>query len=222
MEQFPPIFVISLKNSPRRDIIAQRLNGLKLNFKFIDGINGKTLSQDELNNIGYTFYPQQFAVRKPLTVGEIGCAMSHLYIYNMMQEQNIDKAIILEDDAIVSQEFEHIVLDSLNKVPNTMDILFYEHGKAKTYFCKKNLIEGYRLVHYCTPSKRSKRTITRTTAYLITQEGANKLLKLAYPIRMPADYLTGALQLTGLNAYGVEPPCVFRGIDSEIDAMEQR
>lgn len=28
MEQFPPIFVISLKNSPRRDIIAQRLNGL--------------------------------------------------------------------------------------------------------------------------------------------------------------------------------------------------
>lgn len=44
MEQFPPIFVISLKNSPRRDIIAQRLNGLKLNFKFIDGINGKTLS----------------------------------------------------------------------------------------------------------------------------------------------------------------------------------
>lgn len=222
MEQFPPIFVISLKNSPRRDIIAQRLNGLKLNFKFIDGINGKTLSQDELNNIDYTFYPQQFAVRKPLTVGEIGCTMSHLYIYNMMQEQNIDKAIILEDDAIVSQEFEHIVLDSLNKVPNTMDILFYEHGKAKTYFCKKNLIEGYRLVHYCTPSKRSKRTITRTTAYLITQEGANKLLKLAYPIRMPADYLTGALQLTGLNAYGVEPPCVFRGIDSEIDAMEQR
>lgn len=64
--------------------------------------------------------------------------------------------------------------------------------------------------------------MTRTTAYLITQEGANKLLKLAYPIRMPADYLTGALQLTGLNAYGVEPPCVFRGIDSEIDAMEQR
>lgn len=94
-------------------------------------------------------------------------------------------------------------------------------GKLKLIFVK-NLIEGYRLVHYCTPSKRSKRTITRATAYLITQEGANKLLKLAYPIRMPADYLTGALQLTGLNAYGVEPPCVFRGIDSEIDAIEQR
>lgn len=64
-------------------------------------------------------------------------------------------------------------------------------------------------MHYRTPSKRSKRTITRATAYLITQEGANKLLKLAYPIRMPADYLTGALQLTGLNAYGVEPLVYF-------------
>lgn len=29
MEQFPPIFVISLKNSPRRDIIAQRLKWFK-------------------------------------------------------------------------------------------------------------------------------------------------------------------------------------------------
>lgn len=137
MEQFPPIFVISLKNSPRRDIIAQRLNGLKLNFKFIDGINGKTLSEEQKKCVDYHFYPETFAANRPLAIGEIGCAMSHLYIYNMMQEQNIDKAIILEDDAIVSQEFEHIVLDSLNKVPNTMDILFYEHGKAKTYFCKK-------------------------------------------------------------------------------------
>ncbi|MFP4793960.1 glycosyltransferase family 25 protein [Pasteurella multocida] len=222
MSQIPPIFVISLKDSPRRAIISQRLNGLKLNFTFIDGINGKMLSDAEKQAIDYEFYPKQFAASRPLTIGEIGCAMSHLLIYKMILEQNIDKAIILEDDAIVSQEFEHIVLDSLNKVPNTVDILFYEHGKAKTYFCQKNLIEGYRLVHYRTPSKRSKRTITRATAYLITQEGANKLLKLAYPIRMPADYLTGALQLTGLNAYGVEPPCVFRGIDSEIDAMEQR
>ncbi|MCK8972529.1 glycosyltransferase family 25 protein [Haemophilus influenzae] len=156
MEQFPPIFVISLKNSPRRDIIAQRLNGLKLNFKFIDGI------------------------------------------------------------------FEAIVKDSLKKVSKNVEILFYDHGKAKSYCWKKTLVKNYRLVHYRKPSKTSKRAIMCTTAYLITLSGAQKLLQIAYPIRMPADYLTGALQLTGLNAYGVEPPCVFRGIDSEIDAMEQR
>ena len=25
-----------------------------------------------------------------------------------------------------------------------------------------------------------------------------------------------------INAYGIEPPCVFRGIDSEIDKIENR
>ncbi|WP_424409747.1 glycosyltransferase family 25 protein [Pasteurella sp. PK-2025] len=222
MEKLPPIFVISLKNSPRRHTISQRLNALNLKFTFLDGINGATLAQDALNNIDYTFYPERFDARRPLTIGEIGCAMSHLSIYQIMCNEQIEQAIILEDDAIVSQEFEYIVLDSLKKVPKKCDILFYEHGKAKSYFFKKNLIEGYRLVHYKSPSKHSKRTITRATAYLITKEGADKLLKLAYPIRMPADYLTGALQLNGLNAYGVEPPCVFRGTDSEIDAMEHR
>lgn len=30
----------------------------------------------------------------------------------------------------------------------------------------------------------------------------------AYPVRMPADYLTGLLQLTGVSASGVEPCCL--------------
>ena len=41
---------------------------------------------------------------------------------------------------------------------------------------------------------------------------------------MPADYLTGLIQKTKVNAYGVEPPCIFRGLDtdSEIDQIKNR
>ena len=41
---------------------------------------------------------------------------------------------------------------------------------------------------------------------------------------MPADYLTGLIQKTRVSAYGIEPPCVFRGLDSdsEIDSIEYR
>ncbi len=42
--------------------------------------------------------------------------MSHLSIYQMMCNEKIARAIILEDDAIVSHEFEAIVKDSLKKV----------------------------------------------------------------------------------------------------------
>lgn len=221
-QQIPPIFVISLRASPRRPIIAQRLTGLDIPFQFVDAVYGKELSPQQLEKIDYDFYPARFAAKKPLTLGEIGCAMSHINIYEYMRTHQIERAIILEDDAIVSQEFKTIIKDALNKLPPHAEILFFEHGKAKQWPCRRNLVENYRLAKYISPSQHSKRTITRTTAYLITLKGSEKLLKYAYPIRMPSDYLTGALQITNIRAYGIEPPCVFRGIDSEIDELEQR
>ena len=144
--------------------------------------------------------------------------------YEHIVENKIESAIILEDDAIVSHFFKEIVQDALNKVKKNHDLIFLDHGKAKSYPFKKKLYEGYRLAHYRAPSKNSKRCIIYTTAYLITQLGASKLLNYAYPVRMPSDYLTGLIQKTKINAYGIEPPCVFRGlsIDSEINQIEHR
>ncbi|MDA1381262.1 hypothetical protein PCI56_19220 [Plesiomonas shigelloides subsp. oncorhynchi] len=50
-----------------------------------------------------------------------------------------------------------------------------------------------------------------------------KLLNIAYPIRMPADYLTGYIQRNKLHAYGVEPCCVsITNVPSEIDSISKR
>ena len=222
--QFPKIIVISLKNSSRRSIISKRLLGLGLEFEFFDATYGKTLSQEILGSVDYDFYPKHYLSPKSLTLGEIGCAISHIRAYEHIVENKIESAIILEDDAIVSHFFKEIDQDALNKVKKNHDLIFLDHGKAKSYFLKKKLYEGYRLVHYKSPSKNSKRFITCTAAYLITQLGASKLLNYAYPVRMPSDYLTGLIQKTKINAYGIEPPCVFRGlsIDSEINQIDHR
>ena len=222
--QFPKIIVISLKNSSRRSIISKRLLGLGLEFEFLDATYGKTLPQEILDSVDYEFYPKHYLSPKSLTLGEIGCAISHIRAYEHIVENKIESAIILEDDAIVSHFFKEIVQDALNKVKKNHDLIFLDHGKAKSYPFKKKLYEGYRLAHYRAPSKNSKRCIIYTTAYLITQLGASKLLNYAYPVRMPSDYLTGLIQKTKINAYGIEPPCVFRGlsIDSEINQIEHR
>ncbi|WP_118813867.1 glycosyltransferase family 25 protein [Haemophilus haemolyticus] len=222
--QFPKIIVISLRNSSRRSIISKRLLGLGLEFEFLDATYGKTLPQEILDSVDYDFYPKHYLSPKPLTLGEIGCAISHIRAYEHIVENKIESAIILEDDAIVSHFFKEIVQDALNKVKKNYDLLFLDHGKAKSYLFRKKLYEGYRLAHYRSPSKNSKRCIICAAAYLITLSGAKKLLKYAYPIRMPADYLTGLIQKTYIRAYGVEPPCVFRGLssDSEINQIEHR
>ena len=220
--ELPLIFIISLVNSPRRSIIKNRLSKLGLQFEFFDAIYGKDLSKEQLSQIDFQFYPQNFSGKKPLTLGEIGCAMSHIMLYEHIVKNNIREAIILEDDAIVSLYFEEIVTAALNKVSSKKEILFLDHGKAKVYPFMKRLPERYRLAKYRSPSKKSKRSIIRTTGYLITYEGAKKLLSYAYPIRMPSDFLTGLLQLTNINAYGIEPACVFGDVDSEIDSIENR
>lgn len=221
-QDLPPIFIISLKNSPRREFISKRLTDLGFAFEFVDATYGKELSEEQLKEIDFDFYPNKYAARRPLTLGEIGCAMSHIQLYEHIVHNNIEKAIILEDDAIVSLYFKEILSDALNKLPKRAEILFLDHGKAKIFPITRSLPERYRLARYLSPSKNSKRTIIRTTAYLITLDGVKKLLKYAYPIRMPSDFLTGSLQLTSIHAYGIEPACVFGGSHSEIDQMENR
>lgn len=218
----PPIFVISLKNSPRRAVISRHLASLGLKFEFFDAVYGKELPESELAKVDYEFYPKIYNAKKPLTLGEVGCAISHINLYEHIVKNNIPEAIIFEDDVFLHLYFPSILSDALSKISNKREILFLYHGKAKIYPFPRNLIERYRLAKYIKPSKKSKRCIIGAAAYLITQEGAKKLLTHAYPIRMPADYLTGLLQMTGINAYGIEPSCVFTGMESEIDAQGDR
>ena len=221
--KLPPIFIISLKNSSRREIIAKHLRSLNLDFEFFDAVYGKELSEEELAKIDFDFYPKEHHSPKPLTLGEIGCAISHIKLYEHIVKNNIPEAIILEDDAIVPHNFEKILLSALHKIPKKGDILFLFHGKAKVYPFMRNLPERYRLARYRTPSRKSKRTIIGGVGYFLTINGARKLLNIAYPIRMPADFLTGLLQKSGLIAYGIEPSCIFTGLlHSEIDKIENR
>ena len=171
-----------------------------LDFTFFDATDGKKLPASVLESVDYDFYPKHYLSPKSLTLGEIGCAISHIKVY------------------------EHMVEDTLNKINKNHELIFFDHGKVKSHFFKKRIVEGYRLAHYKAPSKNSRRCIIYATAYLITLSGAKKLLNYAYPIRLPADYLTGLIQKTRVNTYGIEPPCVFRGLnsDSEIDKIEHR
>ena len=185
-------------------------------------MDGKSLQDEQLKLVDYDFYPQICGSSRKLTLGEIGCAMSHIKVYQKIIDEKIEIAIILEDDAIVSNHFLLIVNDIIRKITKRAEICFLDHDKAKSWLLKRMLIQRYKLARYVTPRKKSKRCIICATAYFLTLSGAQKLLDKAYPIRMPADYLTGMLQLTGVHGYGVEPPCVFKGVDSEIDAIEQR
>ncbi|WP_338455779.1 glycosyltransferase family 25 protein [Aeromonas veronii] len=210
-----PVFIISLtRSADRRAMVERQMSHLGINFEFFDAVDGKSLPSDRLAKVDFNLARETCG--HDLSLGEVGCAMSHINIYEVMVERNIPRCVILEDDIYVHMHFKAIVNEVINK--NSSDIVFLHHGKAKHLPIYSSLPEGYRLAKYLTPSKNSQRGIISTGGYILTLAGAHKLLKIAYPIRMPADYLTGRLQWNKLSAAGVEPCCLDVGLfQSTID-----
>ncbi|WP_268011221.1 glycosyltransferase family 25 protein [Aeromonas veronii] len=210
-----PIFVISLLRShERREAIEKQMARLGLSFTFFDAVDGKLLNDNDLSKVDLKL--AKVFCGHSLSLGEVGCALSHIRLYEMMVKNNIDKAIILEDDIHLHMHFKNVVEGAIKK--SSSDIIFIHHGKAKQWPWARKLPEGYRLSRYLRPSKKSNRGIISTAGYILNLAGARKLLKCAYPVRMPSDYLTGRLQLNALNASGIEPCCLDVGyFDTTID-----
>lgn len=202
------IYIISLeRNKERQHIIAKRMMQLGLDFEFFVGVDGSSLTQTELAQVDQKYCHTNF--NHEMNPSEVGCAMSHIRIYEKMVADNIAHALILEDDAYVLSCVPDI-LSSVMRRPN-FDMLYLFHGKAKRWPFSHRLPHNYRLVRYMSPSKKSKRCIIGAVAYMLSLNGAKKLLNQAYPIRMPADYLTGLIQKNHLKTFGVEPNCVDTG-----------
>lgn len=218
-DSFPHVYVISLpRHHERRALISNQLNSLGFKFDFIDGVDGTKLDSETLKNTDLEFCQKNFG--HSMNNSEIGCALSHIKVYKKIIENKLDSAIILEDDAFLLSSLPKILNAALNKCPN-FELLYLFHGKAKSWPIKSKLPDGYILAKYRYPSKTSKRCIIGAVGYVLSHSGAKRLLEMAHPIRMPADYLTGYLQWHRLKTYGIEPNCIDTGhLDSTIPGRD--
>lgn len=181
------IFVINLKDKiTRRTAVQEQADRLGLTIEFIDAVAGNSLSDDELQKCTYD-YPACH-----LTKGEIGCALSHLKIYEKMTNENIGHALILEDDAVLSDSInEHIknIIKSNNNKPN-----IYLLSKVESYFpriIKNNLHRVY--------------DASGAHAYIINKNAAQRILKEQTPIKYEAD-MWGAFRFKySVNIYCTIP-----------------
>ncbi|MFQ3787555.1 glycosyltransferase family 25 protein [Halomonas sp. A29] len=221
MSSLPPVIVISLAGSSRRARVQSAFGEMGLPFEFHDAVNGAELGDETLASVN-----QEYAQREwghSLNRGEIGCALSHIQVYERMAEQGLGEVIILEDDAQPVEGFMQTLEQMLATLPKRAEIAFLHHGKAKSWPLKRGLPDGHKLVRYRYPSAKSRRCIISGRGYWLNLAGAKKLLSMAYPIRMPADYLTGYIQRSHIHAYGVEPNLLLEtDTPSEIDAVEKR
>ncbi|MGY4041380.1 glycosyltransferase family 25 protein [Aeromonas hydrophila] len=202
-----PIIILSLVRShERRDYMSRQMQHFGLDFSFFDAVDARDSSALAALSDRIDLDMAREYCGHELSQGEIGCAISHIKIYEKMVEENIERALILEDDVHLHMYFKALVEAACEK--SSADIILLRHGKAKSWPWKRSLPQGYRLARYIAPSKNSKRGVMSCAGYILNLGGAKKLLRHAYSVRMPADYLTGRLQFNGLIADGVEPCCL--------------
>lgn len=95
------IYMINLERRPeRRRKMERSFKELGLVVEHVAAFDGQELTDDFLSELGVRFLPgyaDPFHGR-PMTKGEIGCFLSHFYIWERMSKDNIYEALVLEDD----------------------------------------------------------------------------------------------------------------------------
>jgi glycosyl transferase family 25 len=114
-----PVFAITLPHADKKQMqIKERLQSLNIPFEFIEGVDGRLLSEEELQKVfdkekSYNYYKwyrnRTGSAGVELSRGEIGCMLAHRKVFQKIVDENIDKAIVLEDDAFATEDFLPIV-----------------------------------------------------------------------------------------------------------------
>ncbi|MEZ9947932.1 glycosyltransferase family 25 protein [Vibrio breoganii] len=195
------IFVINLKKDRhKRSAIVKHLSSLQLAYEIIDAVDGRLLSDVQVENMTDVRLSKKL-IGRGLTRGEVGCALSHLEIYKRVLNENLNYALILEDDVTVSDKIFDF-FDCLSNLPEKLDVLllgYYnnpntEKKSTASFWGSMSIGKSYRCL-------RLIEKAYGTHGYIITNAGANKIIKDTENLIEPIDHYTGNYQK--YSVYGI-------------------
>ncbi|XP_012689568.2 probable inactive glycosyltransferase 25 family member 3 [Clupea harengus] len=170
---FDEIYLINLRRRPeRRERMMWSLYELGINAKVVDAVDGGALNSTDIKVLGVDLLPgyhDPFSGRT-LTKGEVGCFLSHYYIWKEMVDMQLDKALILEDDVRFQGNFKRRLLrlmDEVEKVELDWDIIYLGRKQVKPE--DEEVVENVRNLVVAGYSYW-------TLSYAISLQGAQKLI----------------------------------------------
>ena len=180
-------FVINLDSSKKRwresqkqllNIQLESTQNNNTHVERVSAIDGKTMSWTELNR-HFDAQLNRLQYHKTLTAGEIGCYLSHRKTWSKIIEENLDFALVLEDDFILNGQIEKMFATVA-----TIDQPWHCIKLAEYPIKRKELsslpLTDFNLVSY-------DKVPARTCAQLISQAGAKRLLRYTERFGRPVD-----------------------------------
>ena len=200
-----PSFVINLeRNAERRGHMQAALDRLGVSAEFFSAVDGKKLRPDEL-----AAYDRAKALRfygSDMTASEIGCYLSHYRLMQRVVAENIDVALIMEDDLIFEDSFPSVVRDLLAQPVRDWLIVRLNVTKTRVAFPKNKGDEGVKVATLADGELfRVNRHPLSAGAYLITRRGAEIMVEYGKTIFVPIDHMMDRFWENGVLPYIVRP-----------------
>jgi glycosyl transferase family 25 len=149
-----------------------------------------------------------------MTLGEFGCAWSHIKIYQkLLEDQTTDNYLVIEDDAQIVGD-----LNILRELPLDFEVAHIAYSEWYPFVKTDPVNKSFFNIE--------KKFFNHTTAYVVSKAGARKLLDyIGTNINIPADDLLSNSFIQGKIQVIVPESPIFtftKDIVSTIDAIESR
>jgi glycosyl transferase, family 25 len=185
-------YVINLARShDRRAHITAELKRTGLDYEIMTAVDGHDVDLGDREIIDPSLaYHTQFLP------GTAGAALSHLNVYKRMVADQLDEALVLEDDVVLPADLSSLA-DAVAGQLAGAEVALLSYGSYR--FCALSPEGAVQL-----PASRllalpiEIRTVVSGGAYVITREACERMIKCVLPVRMNPDdwwywYREGAL-----------------------------
>jgi GR25 family glycosyltransferase involved in LPS biosynthesis len=180
---------------------------------FVPALDGaQALDRDELLRAG-VLSPDNRSLSNPLCQGEIGCYLTHEYVWRLIRRARQPYAIVCEDDILVRDPAIDLARLA-RKLPPACDLfyLYYMNDSPGLTAPAFDVEQDPRIARVGPYSVYAAWSCGGTQCYLITSQGAEKALACCRPIRHPIDGFLARMSAEGrMTAFAINPMAVRDG-----------
>src|SRR5215469_11246506 len=178
-------YVVNLARSPdRKAHMTAELGQTGLQYEIVNAVDGRDLDLSDTR----LFDPTVDSSFRP---GVFGCVLSHLHIYQKVLDDDLEIALILEDDVVLPPDLDALLDATASHMKGAEVVLLNFHHNEGRWITKADSIQlpsSRLLVQVVDKGPPWHEGPWSTAAYLITREACARMAEFVLPVRSRADW----------------------------------